>query len=367
MSAAVVVLVAFVPGIELNDRFVEYFDDSIAFRTDTDYTTANLSGIYQLEYSLPAGESCGISDPDYLDRLGAFTDWYRDQPGVVHVASLSDVMMRLNRNMHGDEPDWYRLPDNRELAAQYLLLYEMSLPYGLDLNNQVNVDKSETRLTVTIENMSTNVARALDARARAWLAENAPPTMAAQGSGSFIMFAYIAERNIGSMLFGTTIALVLISFSLILFLRTLRFGLVSLVPNLAPAAMAFGVWAILVGTANFSVSIVTAMSLGIVVDFTVHFLSKYLRARREQGGTPEEAVRYAFNTVGMALWVTALVLAAGFLVLSQSSFQLNSWMGALTALTIVFALAADFFLLPPILLKLDRGGQRSPAAAAGVA
>ncbi len=64
--------------------------------------------------------------------------------------TLSDVFQRLNKNMHGDDPDWYRLPQDRELAAQYLLLYEMSLPYGLDLNNQINVDKSATQVIVSI-------------------------------------------------------------------------------------------------------------------------------------------------------------------------------------------------------------------------
>lgn len=353
ISALVVVLVAMVPQIDLNDRFVEYFDDSIQFRNDTDFAMENLSGIYQIEYSLGGSDTMAVAEPVYLERLEAFAEWYRAQPGVVHVATITDIMRRLNKNMHGDDPEWYRLPDDRQLAAQYLLLYEMSLPYGLDLNNQINVDKSQSRVTVTLSNISTREARELEARAQDWLAANVPEEMRSEGSGSFIMFAHISERNINTMLFGTLSALVLISLSLIIFLRTVKFGLASLVPNLAPAGMAFGIWAVVIGEANVAISIVTAMSLGIVVDFTVHFLSKYLRARREGGRSPEDAVRYAFNTVGMALWVTSLVLIVGFLVLSQSGFLLNSWMGILTAITIAIALIADFFYLPPILMKLE--------------
>lgn len=360
MGALVLVLIAFIPTIELNDRFVQYFDETITFRTDSDFTSENLSGIYAIEYSIDSGVSGGVSDPEYLRHLDAFTEWYRAQPEAVHVQSLTDIMKKLNRNMHADDPEWYTLPDARDLSAQYLLLFEMSLPYGLDLNNQINVDKSATRFIVTTKDISTREVRALEARAQTWLSDNVPEHMRAQGSGSFVMFAHISKRNIESMLIGTSAALVLISLSLMLFLRTVKFGLISLVPNLVPAGMAFGLWAIVVGQANVGVSIVTAMSLGIVVDFTVHFLSKYLRARREDGRGPEDAVRYAFNTVGMALWITSLVLIAGFLVLSQSTFQLNAWMGLLTAITIALALAADFLLLPPILLKLDR--DRTPAA-----
>ena len=97
------------------------------------------------------------------------------------------------------------------------------------------------------------------------------------------------------------------------------------------------------------------MTLGIVVDDTVHFLSKYLRARREEGADAPDAVRYAFETVGSALVITTLVLVAGFLVLATSSFELNSGMGLLTAIVIALALAADFFFLPALLMALDGG------------
>jgi hypothetical protein len=119
----------------------------------------------------------------------------------------------------------------------------------------------------------------------------------------------------------------------------------------------FGIWALWDGTVNLGLSVVSAMTLGIVVDDTVHFISKYLRARREGGLEPRDAVRYAFATVGPALVVTSVILAAGFLVLAQSSFALNAQMGQLTAVVIAVALAADLLLLPPLLMRLD--GRRS--------
>lgn len=168
------------------------------------------------------------------------------------------------------------------------------------------------------------------------------------------MFAYIGKRNIISMLIGTSIALVLISLILVFALRSLKIGLISLIPNLAPAAMGFGLWGLLYGQVGLGLSIVAGLTIGIVVDDTVHFLSKYLRARREQGMNSQDAVRYAFNTVGVALLVTTVVLVAGFLVLSQSSFKLNSDMGLLTSITIALALLADFIFLPPLLMKADK-------------
>lgn len=354
MGALVIGLVAFIPGNELNDEFVKYFDKRIQFRVDTDFTTDNLTGLYNIAHSLGAGEAGGISEPDYLHKLDEFADWYRGQPEVVHVSTLSDTMKRLNKNLHADDPAWYRIPDSRELAAQYLLLYEMSLPYGLDLNNQIDVDKSATKLDVSIRSLSSNDTIALEARARAWLAEHAPASMQSHGASPAVMFSHIGSRNIRSMLTGTTVALVLISLILIVALRSLRVGLISLVPNLVPAGMAFGLWGLLVGQVGLALSVVAGMTLGIVVDDTVHFLSKYLRARREEGLSPADAVRYAFHTVGTALWTTSVVLIAGFLVLTWSPFELNASMGLLTAITIGLALLADFTLLPTLLMTLDK-------------
>lgn len=353
MALLVVLLVTSVPRNQLNDVFVHYFDQTVPFRNDADFMTQNLTGLYIIDYSLDSGENGGISDPAFLKEVAAFSQWFRAQPETIHVNTLTDTMKRLNKNMHGDNPDWYRLPDERDLAAQYLLLYEMSLPYGLDLNNQINVAKSATRFTATLQTMSTKELLSLEQRAGNWLAANAPHIHHPEGSGTTVMFAHIGKRNIISMLTGTTVALIGISMILIIALRSLKIGLISLIPNLIPAAMGFGLWGLLVGEIGLSLSVVAGMTLGIVVDDTVHFLSKYLRARREKDFSAEAAVRYAFRSVGMALFTTSVVLVVGFLVLSLSSFELNSGMGLLTAIVISFALLADFFLLPPLLMQLD--------------
>jgi len=353
MSGLILLLIAALPRNELNDVFVHYFDETIDFRTDSDFTTENLTGLYNIEYSLEATETGGINNPEFLNEIEAFANWYRQQPETLHVNIYTDIMKRLNKNMHGDDESYYKIPDDRDLSAQYLLLYEMSLPYGLDLNNQINIDKSATRMTATLKTVSSNNLIDLENHAQEWLSNNGQHIANADGSGTSIMFANIGKRNISSMLMGTTVALILISMVLIFALRSIKIGMVSLVPNLVPAAMGFGLWGLLVGEIGLSLSVVASMSLGIVVDDTVHFLSKYLRARREKGLSSEDAVRYAFRTVGKALVITSVVLVAGFLILATSSFELNSGMGLLTAIVIAFALFADFLLLPSILMKIE--------------
>ena len=113
-SLAVVGATLLIPLNVLDDRFVDYFDERIEFRTATDFTTDNLTGVYQIEFSLEGGESGAISEPSYLANVEQFAEWYRAQPGVNHVATYTDVMKRLNRNMHADDDSYYRLPESRE-------------------------------------------------------------------------------------------------------------------------------------------------------------------------------------------------------------------------------------------------------------
>lgn len=353
MSVLIVLVVVNIARNDLNDIYVHWFDPKIQFRIDTDFAVDRLTGVYNIEYSLESGASGGISEPEFLRQVDAFAEWFRRVPGVMHVATFTDVMRRLNMNMHGDDRAMYKLPDNRELAAQYLLLYEMSLPYGLDLNNQINVDKSSLRVIVTTETLSTNDMLAMNAAAEQWLADNAPAIEPSVGSGATMMFSNIGRRNIRAMLLGTACALVLISFLMVFALRSAKIGLISLIPNLAPAAMGFGLWGLFVGEVGLALSVVVSMTLGIVIDDSVHFLSKYLRARREQGLNSEDAVRYAFTTVGRALVVTSIILVVGFLILATSLFELNSGMGLLTALIIGLALFTDFLYLPPLLMRVD--------------
>ena len=353
MLTVMVLIIAQIPRVEINEKFNEYFDTRYQFRLDNDFVIDNLTGFEAIEYSLSAGESGGISNPEYLTKVEEFAQWYRQQPHVMYVSTLTDIMKRLNKNMHGDDESYYKLPDQRDLSAQYLLLYELSLPFGLDLNNQINVDKSSTRFTAIFESVSTHYALEVEGKAQAWLKENGLPSMVTHGASPLIMFSNIAKRNMKSMTLGVLLALFLISMILIIALRSFKFGAVSMIPNLAPVFMTFGIWGLFVQEVGLAVSIVAPVALGIIVDDTVHFISKYLRARREQGKSPAEAVRYSFHTVGTALWVTSLVLVVGFSVLAFSGFKMNTHLGIMTTISVVCALVADFLFLPPLLMKLE--------------
>ncbi|MEH6467829.1 MAG: efflux RND transporter permease subunit, partial [Porticoccus sp.] len=360
ISVVVLCFIAFIPTITFNDQWVEYFDERVEFRTDSDRALKHF-GLYPIEFSVPALNAGGISEPEYLDHLEKFVVFLRSQSEVIHVYSITDIMKRLNKNMHGDDSSFYKIPDNRELSAQYLLLYELSLPYGLDLNDRINVDKSATRVTAMLHKATTSETKTFLANSRQWMAENWPEYMQAQPTSAQVMFTYITDRNVQNMITGTIAAIFAIALIMIVALRSFRLGMLSMIPNGLPLLMTFGAWALLIGEVGFSVATVASISLGIIVDDTVHFLSKYVRARNEKGLSAEDSIRYAYRNVGMAIVVNTIILIVGFLVLTTSAFKMNVDMGLMTIMSILFALLLDFLFLPALLLVMGKDKSSVPA------
>ena len=339
--------------IVYDDDFIKYFDESFEFRRDTEYLQDNLTGLQVLQFVLPAGEPDGVSRPDYLQRVDAFAEWLRAQPQVVHVTAVSDIVKTLNRNLHGDDPAFEVIPEQRDLVAQLLLFYELSVPFGQDLTTQIDIAKSTTKLTAQLVQVSAADIRRIGAAAEAWLLANAPE-MASPATGLSMAYAYLSKVNVDAMIKGTFVALTLISLTMLLVLRDWRLALLSLLPNMVPAIQALGLWGWTVGEVNLAVSVVASISFGIIVDDTTHLLAKFAQARA-RGLDRRAATEETLSEVGLAVILTSFVLVSGFIVLSISGFAVSHQMGLLTAITVGIAVFAEFCMMPALLMWSRKG------------
>ncbi len=350
-------LVAFGMGLGLtqiiyDDDFIKYFDESFAFRRDTEYLQNNLTGLQVLQFVLPSGEQDGVARPDYMQKVDAFAEWLRAQPQVAHVTAVSDIVKTLNRNLHGDDPAFDVVPDQRDLIAQLLLFYELSVPFGQDLTTQIDIAKSTTKLTAQLVHVSAHDIRRIGAAAEGWLAHNAPE-MASPATGLSMAYAYLSKVNVDAMINGTFIALTLISITMFFVLRDWRLAALSLLPNMIPAIQALGLWGWMEGEVNLAVSVVASISFGIIVDDTTHLLAKFAQARA-RGLDRRAATEETLSEVGFAVILTSFVLVAGFIVLSVSGFAVSHQMGLLTAITIGIAVFAEFCMMPALLMWSKR-------------
>jgi uncharacterized protein len=341
------------PKLDVKDNFIEWLSPQQPFRVDADFINAQLPGLYAMQFALPADGPDGVSDPAYLQRLDDFTAWLQTQPQIHHVWSITELMKRLNKNMHNDAANMYVLPKSRELASQYLLLYEMSLQPGADLTNQISLDKSSSRLVVALKNVSSAEMMLLKARAEQWLKLHAP-TMQTPATGTSLMFASLTQNNTASMVGGTLASFLMIAITLTLALRSVRLGIASLLPSIAPSLMAFGLWYFLEGHIGLYAAFVVSCALGLVVDATTHFMLDYDKAARNIGHYGNDAVLAAFRHLGMDLWVSSVVLALGFGILTFSDFAIIAKLSQMVTLIFLFGLGTTFLMLPAMLSLLDQ-------------
>ncbi|MBV1919212.1 MAG: MMPL family transporter [Pseudomonadales bacterium] len=351
-TIVIISLSAFIPKNILDDNFIEFFDETLEVRKDIDFLTDNIGGSAVVNISIPATEQGGILEPEYLTLLDELDSFLSQQPELRFTTSLLEVMKTLNRNMHNDDPEWYRVPETRNLASQYLLMYEMSLPFGQDLNNLMNFDRSESRVIAVYDKLSDKNLITLETKLQKWLDERNLSDVNATIGSSSLAFAHMQFANVNNLSKGFVFALLAISALLILMFRSFTLGAISVIPNLFPAAMAFGIWALIDGKIGFGMSVGITLTLGIVVDDTIHFLSKYQYAKDSLGYSNENAVRYAMDTVGIAMMLTTVMMSVGFGSMLFSNFTPNQDIAAITIITIICAVFVDLILLPIILLKI---------------
>ncbi len=346
-------LMAFIPLNKTNDNPLEFYSERYTTSAaDSKWISQRIGGTFPVSYEL---NSQGIvSDPEFLREVDKFSEWLASNKEVLHVSSLSKIMKNLNKTLHGKQEEWNIIPTEPDLSAQYLFFYEMSLPYGLDLTNSISQNKESIKLVASLKELGSLEYREFAKRVENYASQNMPEDMVSIGTGTRPIFAFLSNMLITQLIYALGIGIVLITATIILFFRSLRYGMLTSVTNLLPIGVAFGIWAIVSGEISMLVGIGMGTTLGIIVDFTVHFLSKYLQARRQKNLSAEEAVEYAFETVGFALIITSFSLILGFLVLLQAFFIPIHGFVLFSSIAFLSALIIDLLLFPALLITWDK-------------
>jgi len=333
----------------IDDGMSKYLSNRTDYKKALTEFENSLTGSINLMYNIKTGQENAINDPKFMSQVDALTQWFREQPEVRHVNSYTDIMRRLNRDLNFGDPDYYIVPEDPELASQYLLLYELSLPFGLDLTNIINLDKSGTLLTVSINDIEMGHYFAINDRAIDWMNVNMPDYVTETSGPSYTM-AVATDINFIQMLEGAISSLVIVILVLIISFRSVYIGLICGIAIVGPILVSFAIWALLIGNIGIAAAAVIGMVIGITVDNAVHFMSKYLYSRTELQKSKDESIRFTFANVGEPLFINSVALGIGFSILGLSNFTIYFEMGLLTSLTLIFALLATFTIVPSLLM-----------------
>jgi predicted RND superfamily exporter protein len=346
----------------VDTNWLDDFSDRMPIKETTLRVDRVMGGTTNLIYVFDAGEPDGIKEPAALREMARVQRVAEEHaPLVRKTYSLVDILRDLNQAFHAGDPAWLRLPESRELVAQYLLLYETS--GGEDAEEFVSSDyrraSLELRLALAPTSATAELVDAIDAE----LAREPLETTTLSLTGIGALWLQLMDYIVSSQIQGFLLAFCAIAAMMVLIFRSFATGLISMIPNLAPVALALGAMGAFGVFLDYSKIMIAGVAIGIAVDDTIHLVS---RTRHEflERGNYAEALRAAMADVGRALFITSVALICGFLVFTLSVLHTQLVFGVLLAATILTALIADFLLMPALVLTFHAfgpEGAREPA------
>jgi hypothetical protein len=329
--------------------------DFIASDTDIKQYYDEVSSHYNrgsaLNYGIDIRTEWTAIEPDFLRRVEQFSFWLNEQKQVQSSASVVDVVKTIHRVQNDNDEAFNLIPDDFDTVANYLLAYALIQSDDFPLFGFVNTDFSMINLFINAIPMSNQELINFDARVTEKFHQDFPEADLLHGS-SILLFSRMDELVTIELLQGYSISLLLITISLMIGMRSFYFGMLSIIPNLLPATMVFGFWALFVGQLDPFVMMLFSISIGLVVDDTVHLLSHYLEKRRA-GIDKTDSIDYAIKTAGPALSITTIVLALGTTILIAANTIYFQQAAKLLVPIVVLALLLDLFYLPTILRRFD--------------
>ncbi len=334
--------------VKVDSNTVRYFKEDVPFRQTVHFIQDNLTGPMAYEIVVDSKQKDGIKSPEFLQTVEQFYKEYQATFGDVrHVSSLLDVIKKFNEVMNHSKT----VPQDQNLIAQYLLLYSLSLPQGMEINDRMDVDEQLLRITSSVNIVDTS----LDLEMIEWIESWWQKTpYSAQTNGQTVMFAHMQHDVTDTLINSILLAITAVSIMMILIFRNLRLLPLFIIPNILPIILVVGVMGWLGITIDIGVAISGAIIIGVAVDDTIHFLVKYREARR-RGENIEESLSYVMQYAGSAIIFTTVILSVAFLIFIFSQFLPNVNFGIVTAVALIIAVLVDLLMLPAILSRFDNG------------
>jgi len=352
VASAALILISLIAATRLNfsHDVLKWQPEKSSVRIATQKINDELKGSVTLEVILDTGRENGLYDPvilKKLDRLAKEIEGIEKGDLFVGMASsVADILKEIHQALNENRPEFYTIPDNPKLIPQEFLLFENS--GSDDLEDVIDSRFQIARFTIKVPWLDAlkyaPFLKDVEARFRAAFGQDADITI----TGLMTLFCRALTAAVHSMGKSYAIAAGVITIMMILLIGSLRIGLISMLPNLAPIIIIMGVMGLFRFPLDMFTMLIGSIAIGMVVDDTVHFMHNFRRYYNETGDVTE-AVRQTLHTAGRAMLVTSVVLSIGFFVLMFASMNNVFYFGMLTGITILLALLADFLLAPALM------------------
>ncbi len=336
----------------------KFFGKKMRVVTDMLFIEKEMGGFIPFFVVIESEEADRIKDPLLLEKIDRLTGFIREQDGVDQVASASDLIEYMNFRLHDNDPSERRIPGDRSAVAQLLLMASLSDETGL-LARFFDDDYSKTAVAIRFRYHDFDSYKRLMDAIRPYLAAEfgSVPRVTTYVTGTNMVLANTLIPFLKGLKQGLLLAGAAIFALMIVLFRSFWVGVISMLANVIPITITFGFMGLLGISLNFATAPIAAIALGIAIDDTIHFLTRF-KAEFSKDHSYENAIARTMESVGKPILITSIILTAGFFIFLVSNFQYTRNMGMLISFTVVSAIFGDLVLLPVLLLALKPLGKK---------
>jgi len=359
ISTSLVLIILAIIGIKdanIDTEFLKQFDEKTQIRKSAQFVEKNIGGTIPIEIIIDSKENSGINNPQFLKDVNKFNIEFKSKFSKVrHINSLTDIVKKYNQLMNGNKIEFYSIPETKELISQYMLLYSLSLPQGMGINDLMDVDSRYLRVTAMI-NLSSELEKLEMYRwTHKWWKNNSKYTATVEGVT--MISGHMRTELTNTMIKSISLALVFVTLIFWYTFKSKLYMAVSTIPNIAPILISVGITGWLGINVDLGMAIVFVVIIGVAVDDTVHFLAKF-KAAQLKGKNVVESIEESLLLSGSAIIITTLVLVLGLGTFLLSDFALYSNFGFISSIALFLAMILDLLLLPAILCVVDKQKNR---------
>ncbi len=341
--------------VEVNSSYLEELGDNTKVFRDYQFVDKTIGGSGSFEVILDSGKPEGVKTLKFIQILEKIQNFADSQGYIVSkTISIVDIIKDANCSLHGNDKSYYRLPDSDNEISQYTLLYEIS--GGRELEKLVSGNIASARLTIAVKSLDARTSMRFRDDLSVFIEANLSDNYKYDITGaSFLLvksLQYMEESTNNSIL----LALAIISLMMIFVFRSLKVGLISMVPNIIPVMITLGFMGLAGIWLDAVRSLIACIAIGLAVDDTIHFIFRY-RYEFQRRGNYEKALNATLINAGRAILITTVILVIGFSVLMLSNMNDLHYFGMLSAMCMLIALLADFFVAPALILFFKPFGE----------
>lgn len=329
---------------------IKQFSSSHIVPKDFYFIEEKMGSASTLEVMLEVPEGQSVYEPEFLERVEKFNQWIKKEKFVHKTASVLNIIKSMNQSLNQDDPKFYQLPESREKIAQVMLVYELGLPEGQNIEHWVSLEKDALRMSIFWDVHNSKQALTIIKKVNDYGHKN---KLKLSATGKTPLFHNLTPYVVKTFFVSFLTALGLVTLIMVLLLGSLKLGLLTLIPNLIPLMIGGALVHFLQWQVDIGIVIVASVCLGIAVDDSIHILFEYRRLRKS-GQSLNEAFETIFQNTLPALFITTLIICLGFGTFVMAQYLPNSRFGVLVAVILAFAFVADAILFPVIMGIFDK-------------